>query len=461
MTLLQMSVMGAVLIGFVTILKKILGHWLSPGCYLFLWLAVGIRLLVPVTIVSPFSVYQFLQLQDGMPTMASGNVAASHMVSGTEPMVLSPMTEPAMFPWLSVLWIVGAICVFLQFVFRHWQNRKRYRTSLPVRDAFVTAWQAKHPLGRKYQIRQSQLIDTPLAYGIVNPVILLPSNRTKNEAAMEFILLHEWHHIRHWDAFWQWMLVILCSLYWFHPAVWWMCLLCRQELELFCDCAVSGSLRKEQRRAYAQLLLEQAGRSRQMPLFSQFGSVGYHQMEERVRIIMKQKRVRWKPILATLVLLCAGGLCFATSAIGAMPPNVGEQTEAVVTMAWPVQAENTRLTLNYGVRIHPITKETMEIDHICIGAENGADIIAAASGVVTDAGFDGVQGNYLVVQCAEEMELRYWHCETLLASVGDRVAIGDVIATLGQTGNATGPCLSFAVYQNGVACDPMEWLKNG
>jgi murein DD-endopeptidase MepM/ murein hydrolase activator NlpD len=103
----------------------------------------------------------------------------------------------------------------------------------------------------------------------------------------------------------------------------------------------------------------------------------------------------------------------------------------------------------------------MYIDHICIGgAEMGTDIIASASGVVKETGFDAKRGYYLVLQRENDMELRYWHCEQVLVEAGDRVAVYDKIATLGQTGDATGPCLSFAVYRNGEAVDPMLYFSN-
>ena len=58
MTLLQMSAMGSVLIVLTITLRKMLGDRLLPGCYLTLWALAGIRLLLPVSISSPFSVYQ-------------------------------------------------------------------------------------------------------------------------------------------------------------------------------------------------------------------------------------------------------------------------------------------------------------------------------------------------------------------------------------------------------------------
>ena len=53
----------------------------------------------------------------------------------------------------------------------------------------------------------------------------------------------------------------------------------------------------------------------------------------------------------------------------------------------------------------------------------------------------------------------YRHCADLTVQQGQRVAAGQQIGTVGRTGMATGPCLSFAVYQQGVACDPLDYLE--
>jgi len=336
-----------------------------------------------------------------------------------------------------------------------------------VEHVCVMAWQQNHKLYRRYQIRQSRQIDAPLTYGVICPVILLPADLDMDDTAVDLMLLHEWQHIRHLDIFWQWLLVLLCSVYWFHPAVWLMSAFCRQDLELWCDCAAVHTMNRDERKLYAMLLLEQVHNASRMPLFSQFCFTGYSRMEERVKVIMKGKSATGKMMLATAVLLCAGGVCFAASAsdvnhadkwiaVGASDIQRGAVTELI----WPVPADGAQLTLNYGVREHPVTGMEMKIDHICIGGvENGSDIIAAASGIVKEAGYDAKRGNYLIVECADGLETHYWHCERLLVKEGDDVSVYDTIAALGQTGDATGPCLSFAVYQNGEACDPMQWLQ--
>ena len=467
MTILQMSLMGTVLIALMVILRRLAGSRLSPGCYLWLWLAIGLRMLIPIELCSPFSVYNIFSDFSATHNTDILVPVAINTVGQIMDIARIPVEEARSVPWVTLLWLTGAVGVFMTIFLRHRRELHIYSTSLPVTDAFVLAWQKEHTLYRRYQIRQSQQIDTPITYGVICPVILLPADRNMDDAAMELMLLHEWHHIRHWDVLWQWMLVLLCSLYWFHPCVWLMNALCRQDMELFCDCATVRCIDSDRRKSYAMLLLSQSCRSADTPLFSQFCYTGYHRMEERVKNIMIQKPAGWKRILATVVLLLTGGGCFAASAsdvnhadkwIDVKMP--GTHGESVTTLVWPVASEDSVFTMLNGVRVHPVTGQEMKIDHVCIGGvEQGTDIIAAASGVVKEAGFDAKRGNYLIVQCEDNLETHYWHCERLLVEEGERVAVYDKIATMGKTGDATGPCLSFAVYQDGEVCVLMQKLK--
>lgn len=467
MTLLQMSAMGSVLILLIIFLRKLLGNWLSPGCYLALWLLAGVRLLLPVSVSSPFSVYQFLHPDKSAAMPPVSNPVISSVLYEVEPFV-QPIASDAVLASISAaLWVCGALACFSVITIRHWRSRAVYRASLPVEEENICAWMQIHKLHRSYQIRQCQQIATPLSYGVICPVILLPAWWDLSDEEEEMVLLHEWNHIRHFDALWQWLLVLLCSIHWFNPLVWLMAILCRQDMELFCDRATVRGFASDRRSVYARLLLRQAAPCAQAPLFSQFCFSGYHRMEERIQLIMQYKSFHRKAVAATAGLLCVGILCFATTAAGETASDIeAYNTHGAVAVqsqeipfVWPVLSDDAEVTLTYGVRTHPITGETMQIDHICIGGvEKGTAVAAAADGVVKEAGFDANKGNYLILQCGNDMELHYRHCETLLAAEGDTVAAGEQIATLGQTGAVTGPCLSFAVYLAGEAVDPMLYL---
>ena len=465
MTLLEMSMMGAVLTGFIALLRKTAGQRLLPGCYLALWMMAGIRFLLPVEITSPCSVYN---LFNGLHQKAAWvsyaavpeawNGAAA---GGTAGLVSEP---GSLINGMFVLWVLGAIFCFVYMTGSHWQCRRLYAASLPVEEAFVKQWQAEHPLHRRYEIRRSEQILSPLTYGLFHPVILLPAMQKFREDDLNLVLLHEWTHIRHLDILWQWCLLIICSVHWFNPMAWVLYVLCRQDLELCCDRAVVKQIEPEANYNYAMLLLQQAaGVKRPAMMFSPSRFTGYQRMEERMETIMKPKTFTWKIAVITVLLLCIGGTAFAASARNeAGNSRLQAGGEPVQQMAWPVDSsEEIWINGTYGERIHPVTGEVKFSDSIIISGQQreGEPVLAAADGVVKAGGFDAKEGYYLIIDHGDGVESRYGHCESLTVQENDAVKAGQEIATLGKTGDATGPCLSFSVYENGEPVDPMPILQ--
>ena len=89
-----------------------------------------------------------------------------------------------------------------------------------------------------------------------------------------------------------------------------------------------------------------------------------------------------------------------------------------------------------------------------IAADEGAVITAFASGTVTAVGDSAELGNYVTVQHEGGFATLYAHCSRITASSGQQVALGDPIAEVGETGNATGPHLHFALQKDTVYLDP-------
>jgi hypothetical protein len=89
----------------------------------------------------------------------------------------------------------------------------------------------------------------------------------------------------------------------------------------------------------------------------------------------------------------------------------------------------------------------------------GTPIVAAADGVVIDAGPTAGYGAWVKLRHADGTVTLYGHVNTWLVSKGERVMAGDQIATIGNRGNSTGPHLHFSVLLNGTDfIDPVPWL---
>lgn len=87
----------------------------------------------------------------------------------------------------------------------------------------------------------------------------------------------------------------------------------------------------------------------------------------------------------------------------------------------------------------------------------GTPIQAAASGVVTTVSYNVARGNYIVINHGGIATL-YQHCNEIYVCVGQSVAAGDKIASVGNTGYSTGPHLHFEVHVDGSPVDPRLYL---
>ena len=124
-------------------------------------------------------------------------------------------------------------------------------------------------------------------------------------------------------------------------------------------------------------------------------------------------------------------------------------------LRWPVQDSRTVWKGNpYGIingKLH---------SGIDIPADQGAVILAAADGTVTETGFDAARGNYLILDHGDGLTTMYAHCRNVDVQEGDTVKAGEMIAAVGCTGMSTGPHLHFEVRQDGEAQNPVAYFDS-
>lgn len=139
----------------------------------------------------------------------------------------------------------------------------------------------------------------------------------------------------------------------------------------------------------------------------------------------------------------------------------GDGAYAGGTMCWPSRA-STRITSQFGYRIHPILKIKKLHTGIDVGAKSGTDILAANGGKVIRATYmANGYGYYIMVDHGGGIVTLYAHASKLLVSVGEVVTRGQVIAKVGSTGMSTGAHLHFEVRINGQYVDPLKYVTAG
>ena len=97
---------------------------------------------------------------------------------------------------------------------------------------------------------------------------------------------------------------------------------------------------------------------------------------------------------------------------------------------------------------------------IDIAADKGTAIYAAAAGTVTVSqyGYGGGYGNYIIISHGNGVQTLYGHCSELCVSQGQYVSQGQLIAKVGSTGISTGNHLHLEIRVNGIAQDPQNYL---
>ncbi len=126
---------------------------------------------------------------------------------------------------------------------------------------------------------------------------------------------------------------------------------------------------------------------------------------------------------------------------------------------WPLPC-SYRVTSRFGNRIDPFTGETRYHSGIDIDGygNDGAPVVAAASGTVITASYDGAYGNYVIIDHGSTSTV-YAHLSGLAVSVGDSVNQGATIGYVGSTGRATGTHLHFEVYVGDGRVDPAQYFS--
>ncbi len=316
MSLFQMSVAGGVLILFIVVIRALAIHRLPKTTFLALWMIAALRLLLPFSIPLPFNIHIGLDVfSDVVQELPSGNIAST--LPGDSPpsydigtAVPSPATEH--ISTFEILWLVGVLLLAIYFSISYFRSMRKFRMSIPDNTPYIQNWLTAHQISRPLAVRSSDLISSPLTYGILHPVILLPKKLDRNDqAALKYVLTHEYVHIRRFDAITKILFAAVLCIHWFNPFVWVMYVLANRDMELSCDAWVIRMMGAKNRSSYALMLIKMEERRNGMSaLCSHFGK---NAITERIEAIMKFKKATAVASALALVLVVGATTAFAAS----------------------------------------------------------------------------------------------------------------------------------------------------
>ena len=311
----QLSIELAALAVLVLVASRLL-PLKSPALRHLLWAIVLLKPLVSIAISSPYSLFTPLVslLEPSRDALAFSPVEHSTVQVAASPTIASVQLTPA--GWGAVLWLAGAALLIGRILVGYgivWCLRQQAQVQRdgPLCNALR---QARRRLSGypKVEVATSPSIGSPMALGILRPIIVFPADLVEKLSAdkLSLILMHELAHVRRWDNLTLLLQRLVSAVLFFHPAVWLCGRMLRREAEQACDDLVVCATGRSE--AYARSLAHVAERAahlnpliRRIPTMNAFAATE-SDLALRIRRTLggSARRMGRRARVLTAVLLC-------------------------------------------------------------------------------------------------------------------------------------------------------------
>lgn len=318
MNILKISLSGSIIVLMILGLRAALLNKLPKRTFAVLWIIAIVALTLPFPFKTPVSLKNLKLNAVRENAVTERNAYIGEQTDFPEVLQETALTETEGQSELADIqapligWAVGAAALAVFFILKHERALKMFKTSLPAQNTYIKEWLKAHKLKRNISVRVSDKISSPLTYGIIKPVILLPKGIAgANEQTLNYILSHEFVHIKYCDSLYKTALLAVLVVHWFNPLVWITALFASRDLELACDEAVLEMNGNHTKKAYAMLLIGLEEKKAQLnALCSGFGAAS---VKERIKNIMEIKKKTVAAIVASGLVI--GGLTTAYAAV--------------------------------------------------------------------------------------------------------------------------------------------------
>ena len=214
----------------------------SPALRHLLWAIVLLKPLVAIAVSSPYTLFTpFASLLEPGWNTPPLHVKHPTVQIAASPAIATSSVQLTTAGWGAILWIVGAALLIGRILIGYgivWRLRRQAQVQHdgPLFDALQ---QVRRTLDSypKVEVATSPSIGSPMALGILRPIIVFPADLVEKLRIDELtlILMHELAHVRRWDNLTLLLQRLVSAVLFFHPAVWLCGRMLRREAEQACD----------------------------------------------------------------------------------------------------------------------------------------------------------------------------------------------------------------------------------
>ncbi|MGE7882099.1 M56 family metallopeptidase [Bacillus sp. NPDC094077] len=385
--LIETSLMASILVGFILCIKVLFRNKLTPRWQYMLWIVLMIRLLLPWSPDSSYSIYSLLSYSSSVSEVIQKNTSSpentvnnemkqtvelesnSETVTKNSEQKVSTSAEQqttfslykiALYVWLAGV-IVLAVITFIT-------NRRLYSYIKKQPDIMdeqvVTVFnRCKQSMKMKkaVSLRLAGKIASPTVFSFFRPKVLLSKKHMKvlNEQQLQYVFYHELAHIKRNDVAVNWIMYSLLLLNWFNPILWYAYFCMREDQELACDAYALTFIDKEEQIAYGHTIITLLEHySYQAPSLANL-SRNKRTLKRRIVMIKKfQKKSYRLSLLGVIVIVAIASLSLfnarATEGKEKQKDKVEQSNDAfqnAVDMLFGTE-ENAKKEYRYSARVY-------------------------------------------------------------------------------------------------------------
>ena len=237
-----------------------------------LWLVVLLRLILPLSPQSRWSIFQWpaAQAPAPAPSPAPSTITWSISQSAAPDAPIPPLAvmsrpdTPSLLPLIFALWLAGAFWLAALFAIRHLDFSRRLRRAIAATDPLTVRLLNECCIQMRLRSAPRLLITdaitAPALTGFIRPAILLPPDfaRTLSPAQLRLVFLHELCHLKSRDLPLDFLWIAAQIIHWFNPLVHLARLRYAADREIARDAAVLRATGAASAEEYGGLLLRLA-----------------------------------------------------------------------------------------------------------------------------------------------------------------------------------------------------------
>ena len=317
--ILYLSIIGSILGIIVLILRKTFDKKISPTWKFAMWLLVLFSLLVPFRFT--------LESQNSHEFIISSGIDKIELAK--ENLIINESGKIFIYIWLAVMAIIFLYYIITSIVMRKRIGKEEVKDK-KILDILENC-KKQMEVEKDIKLIKQDYKKVPCIYGLFNTKILVTDEiLEKDEQSLNYILMHELAHFKRQDLLLNKLLILITTIHWFNPIIWFCFKQIRQDMELKADEMVLNKIRKDEEKEYAKTLVRLLPISQEEsePVKLLCVTDGKKNMERRIKMIkLSDKFKEYKALIGITTLLIV--LCVGTFIFTRIKPQEEENTNYV------------------------------------------------------------------------------------------------------------------------------------